>query len=167
MKYIGAVMIFFTCTLIGTYAADRKKRALDECRAFLDMMIYVKNQIGYFSAPTKEIYRAYENNILEDIGFLPAIRSCGNDEVYIDAFVSAFDSIEPKLSVSPDIKRLIRTFGSEIGKSMQPQQMKTFDFCIDNMNEREKELKTQTQKDVKLCRVLGISAGAAAVILII
>ena len=118
MKLAGAFLIFAFSVAVGIILGERKKNASRECAAFLELFRYVRGQISCFDTPTKLIWRGFENAALEKNGFLPALKMAEGGDVYFDAFKTALDKTERELCVSDEAKKLLRTFGGAIGKSL-------------------------------------------------
>ena len=54
LKYIGALVVFVSCTLSGLTLCEREKLKLRQCEAFLSLFEYVKKYINNFPLlPTK------------------------------------------------------------------------------------------------------------------
>ena len=167
MRLIGAVLLFAFCSFCGIFAGEREKKRLCECEAFLEFFEYIKNQVEFFRTPTKAIYRSFSSAVLESRGFLPALRSHENDEVYCDVWKCAFESAGKNLHLSEKQRGLVLDFGECIGKSQGEIQKTSFERYISEMNSEIAKEKAESEKNVKLYRTLGIAAGAFAAILVI
>ena len=167
MKYLGAAVIFLSSSLFGILAGRKGYSRLEECRGFLLLFEYVKNQIGYFLMPTKEIYGRFENDALYRIGFLQELRSHAEDEVYFNVWQSSFEKCRGRCALSGTECDIVMRFGGCIGKCDEHLQMKTYDLCIREMTEDISALQTETEKNSRVYRVLGFAVGAVLAILII
>lgn len=166
MRIAGAAMLFLFFSLMGFFAGQKEKRRLAECEAFLEFFEYIKNQVNYFLTPTKVMYRSFSSEILEDCGFLPALRSHESDEVYQDVWRISLKSCEKNLQITSKQKSLIFGFGDCIGKSNGDIQTANFDYYISEMRAQVETEKQDGEKNTKLYRTLGITAGACAAILV-
>lgn len=167
MRLFGAIVLFFFFSFLGIFAGEREKKRLCECEAFLEFFEYIKNQVEFFRTPTKVIYRSFSSSVLESCGFLPALRSHENDEVYCDVWKCAFGSAAKNLHLNEKQRGLVLDFGECIGKSQGEIQKASFERYIAEMNGEIAKEKTESEKNVKLYRTLGIAAGAFAAILAI
>lgn len=167
MKILGAAVLFLFFSLLGCYAGEREKKRLSECEAFLELFEYIKNQVNFFLTPTKVMYRTFSNKVLEDCGFLPTLRSHENDEVYHNVWRISLQTHKKNLKLTPDQFDLILEFGDCIGKSNGQIQTNSFDYYIAELKKEIEKEKIQSEKNAKLYRTLGITAGACAAILII
>jgi stage III sporulation protein AB len=167
VRIAGAAVIFLFFTLLGVFLGEREKKRLAECEAFLSLFEYIKNQITFFLTPTKVIYRNFENSVLEECGFLPALRSHENDAVYHNIWQSALETSAISLHLTKKQRTLIADFGGCIGKTNGEIQTSGFDYYISELRAEAERERTDTAKNIKLMRTLGLAAGACAAILII
>ena len=167
MRLFGAALLFIFFSLLGVLAGEREKKRLIQCEAFLELFEYIKNQVGYFLTPTKIMYRNFSSSVLEACGFLPALRSHENDEVYCDVWRAALKACKKSLYLSEKQFALVLEFGDCVGKSHGQIQTNTFDYYISEMRAEISKDKEESAKNIKMYRTLGIAAGACAAILVI
>lgn len=167
MRFVGAALMFISSVLCGAYLGEKKKAAYAECEAFLELFRYARAEISLFYTPTKLIWRGFENKVLSSRGFLAALASAEDGVVYFDAFTRAFDETEKSLCMSAEAKKVVRAFGSVIGKSDGEEQLAHIDAIISDMTEISGKAKSDAARDAKLCLTIGFSLGAAIFILLI
>ena len=165
MKWIGAVLCFCASVAIGWMAGKNEKERTSQCEAFVDFFVYIQNQVGYFLAPTKLMYKNFRHDVLQKTGFLEALSAHEEDEVYFDVWESALLDCKENLNLSEAQYEIVRAFGSCIGKSNEELQMKHLEYYTKEMRTETEKQRTQMQKNIKLYRTLGFSAGAAVLIL--
>ena len=83
MKLIGALLCFAVSLSAGMLAGKSERERTAQCEAFLELFIYVQNQVSYFLAPTKWMYKNFRNDVLGKTGFLDALSAHESDEVYL------------------------------------------------------------------------------------
>lgn len=166
LKYIGALVVFASCTLSGLTLCEREKLKLRQCEAFLSLFEYVKNQIHYFLAPTKQIYRGFEDPVLAKAGFLAKLCE-ESGGVYRNNWIDAFEACGESFCLSPAQAEIVKAFGSHIGKSNEPMQMRNFEYCIKSMEAETAKQRALCEKNTKLYRTLGFTLGAMAALLLI
>lgn len=167
MKWIGGILCFFISVAIGWMAGNSERERTEQCEAFLDFFVYIQNQVGYFLAPTKLMYQNYRHAALEKTGFFAALRSHEGDEVYFDVWERALSACRENLKLSAAQYEIVRSFGACIGKSNEELQLKHLAYYTEAMRAETERQKQQMQKNIKLYRTLGFSAGAAILILVI
>lgn len=167
MKMVGAFLCFVVSISLG-FAAGKKERArTEECIAFFELFTYIQNQIGYFFAPTKLIYKNIQSDILAEIGFLDALSSHEQDEVYFDVWSSSLIACKNKMHLTDSQFEIVKSFGSCIGKSNEELQLKNMEYYAKAMSAEVEKQKAEMKKNVKLYRTLGFAVGAAMLILVL
>ena len=167
MKWIGAFLCFLTSLSIGWMAGKNERKRTEECEAFLELFIYIQNQVSYFSAPTKWIYQNFHNGVLKKTGFLDALCAHESDEVYFDVWDAALKESRENLKLSEEQFEMVRAFGACVGKSNEELQLKQLEYHTKAFRKETEKQKLQMQKNIKLYRTLGFSAGASILILVI
>ena len=167
MKWIGACLCFLTSLGIGWTAGRNERKRTEECEAFLELFVYIQNQVGYFLAPTKLMYQNFHHAVLEKTGFLNALCAHEADEVYFDVWENALKASRQNMNLSEEQLEIVRAFGSCIGKSNEELQLKHLEYYTKALQKETEKQKMQMQKNIKLYRTLGFSAGAAILILVI
>ena len=167
MKLIGARLCFAVSLSAGMLAGKSERERTAQCEAFLELFVYVQNQVSYFLAPTKWMYKNFRNDVLGKTGFLDALSAHESDEVYFDVWENALCACRSHLRLSEEQYEIVRAFGSCIGKSNEELQLKHLDYYTKAMRTETEKQKAQMQKNIKMYRTLGFAIGAAVVILVI
>ena len=148
-------------------AGKNEKVRTAQCEAFLEFFVYIQNQVGYFLAPTKLMYKNFHNEALQKTGFPEALCAHEEDEVYFNVWESALLDCKERLNLSETQYEIVRAFGSCIGKSNEELQLRYLEYYTKEMRKETERQRAQMQKNIKLYRTLGFSAGAAILILVI
>ena len=167
MKWIGAGICFLISVAVGWSAGKNEKARTRQCEAFVEFFVYIHNQVSYFLAPTKLMYKNFHNDILEKTGFLDALCAHEKDEVYFDAWARALSDCRERLNLSETQYEIVRAFGAGIGKTNEELQLKHLEYYTKAMRTETEKQKQQMKKNIKLYRTLGFSAGAAVLILVL
>ena len=167
MKWIGAGICFLISVAIGFSAGKNEKARTRQCEAFVDFFVYIHNQVSYFLAPTKLMYKNFQNEVLEKTGFLEALCAHEKDEVYFDAWAHALSDCRERLNLSEAQYEIVRAFGSCVGKTNEELQLKHLEYYTKAMRAETEKQKLQMKKNIKLYRTLGFSVGASILILVI
>ena len=102
MKWIGALLFFLISLSFGWMAGKNEKKRTEECEAFLEFFVYIQNQVSYFLAPTKLMYKNFHNEVLKKNGFLDALCAHESDEVYFDVWENALRESRGNLKLSEE-----------------------------------------------------------------
>lgn len=158
--------MFFSISLLGIYLGERKKRAANECEAFLDLANYIKIRIEYFNMPTKLILNDYENDYLSEIRFIEALRMRQDDDVYYNALKNTFIDFKESLSMSDEVKEMIISFASVVGKG-GAEQLPSMNHYITELEKLTAKQRAEAERDAKLYAILGLAIGSAVMIMLI
>lgn len=158
--------MFFLISLLGIYLGERKKRAANECEAFLDLANYIKIRIEYFNMPTKLILNDYENDYLSEIRFIEALRMRQDDDVYYNALKNTFIDFKESLSMSDEVKETIISFASVVGKG-GAEQLPSMNHYITELEKLTAKQRAEAERDAKLYAILGLAIGSAVMIMLI
>ena len=158
--------MFFSISLLGIYLGERKKRAANECEAFLDLANYIKIRIEYFNMPTKLILNDYENDYLSEIRFIEALRMRQDDDVYYNALKNTFIDFKESLSMSDEVKETIISFASVVGKG-GAEQLPSMNHYITELEKLTAKQRAEAERDAKLFAILGLAIGSAVMIMLI
>jgi stage III sporulation protein AB len=167
MKLLGAFVCFLVSLLWGISAGKTERARTAECEAFLELFSYIQNQIGYFFAPTKLIYKNIENEVLSRVGFLQALATHEADEVYFDVWKSALRVCKGNLHLTEAQFTIVQGFGACVGKSNEELQLKTMPYYTKALAAETEKQKSEMKKNIKVYRTLGFAVGAAMVILVV
>ncbi|MBQ0009966.1 MAG: stage III sporulation protein AB [Ruminococcus sp.] len=164
MRWVGAGFLFCSVFGCGILLAGQEKERTRQCEAFLNFFEYIKNQIHYFLAPTKQIYRDYRDEVLSKTGFLDCLSQEG-DGVYQNRWEEAFAACRDRIMLSREQAQIVLAFGSCIGKSNEEMQMNSFEYYIKAMTKETEKQRSVCAKNVKLYQTLGLTVGAMAALL--
>ena len=167
MRLLGAFLCFAASLSLGLAAGKKERARTEECEAFLEIFAYIQNQIGYFFAPTKLIYKNIQSDVLKRIGFLDALSSHEYDEVYFDVWSSALESCKDKMHLTDTQFEIVEAFGSCIGKSNENLQLKSMEYYAKALTVETEKQKADMKKNIKVYRTLGFAVGAAMLILVL
>ncbi len=167
MKWIGAGLLFLICVTAGLLAGKRERERNAECQAFLRLFEKIENEIGYFRAPTKQIYRKLQCDLPQIRTFLSLLAAHEADEIYFDAWNEALEGCRERFHLTREQWELVRGFGNCIGKSNEELQLKRLTYYRDALaSEAEKE-RVEMKKNIKVYRTLGLALGSLMVILVL
>lgn len=165
LRYTGLLLLFIVPCAIGINAGRGISIGEKQSDGFLEMMEYIKDKIKYFKVPAKEIYRNFENDALEKAGFLESLRKHENDEIYLDVWKTAFLECRENLMLSDKEATAILEFGNCIGNRGGQLLEDSFDYYINELRLIIEEKKRENSKNIRMYRVIGITAGAALVLM--
>ena len=167
MKWVGGFLCFLTSVGVGFLAGRNEEERTEQCEAFLALFVHIQNQVSYFLAPTKLMYKNFKNTVLERTGFLRALAEHETDEVYFDVWEDALAASKPNLRLTEAQYEIVRAFGSCIGKSNEDLQIKHLEYYAKAMRTECEKQKSEMKKNIKMYRTMGFAIGAAIFIVVI
>lgn len=158
---IGAVPLLF-CFRQGE-ELRKKQKARD---AFLLFLEYTLFQIENFDRDQREIFFGFENADLEKSLFLPSLRReveknpCGAMERVLPSHFTVF-------SFSPEAEEILRVFSAHFGMQAKMTQIIELKRAIQILRESGEKERKETEKKIKITRMIGVTACLGILILMI
>lgn len=146
------------CTVLWGHQSAEKLAYRQRLTAALASFIeYCGERIKIFRDPISVIYSSFENEILNDCGFVSHLRMSGA--------AAAAKCVADILL--PEDAAILREFSGKIGQGYGDSQKSLCDYCSAALRESEKKQLSDLPGRVKLYRFLPPLAAASVVILFI
>ena len=130
-----------------------------QAEGFLMLLRHIRSQISCFCTPLGDIFGAYENAALEEIGFLSAMRERG--------FSAAIDECREKILLSCDEIGFLYSFGEEIGKSYREEEIECCDYYISVLEDSYARSRADQPRRARLFRSVLLTGGLMLIIVFI
>ena len=157
--FIGGIMIFVSCSVVGFSAARMYRLRVGQLEAFLRLITHIRSQIDYFRAPLDSILEGYDDDILSACGFLLAARELG---------VSAgFESCRGRLLMTDYEADELSRFFSGLGHHSAGEESSHCAYFEKTLTDALGHEKNELSKRSKLCRTFGMLAGGLLAILLV
>lgn len=111
MKMIGAMLIVMSAAMLSATLCKEAKRRVKAAESLHAMMLFITNRVECFLQPVDTILLAYENDFLEQCGFLPAVRR--------DGLAATVDSVH----INPEYDAALRRFAEQSGGGYKTEQL--------------------------------------------
>lgn len=152
MRFFGAILLVCTSYFCGRRVAQKEGKILSRIQSLLAMLKYIQRRIKAERLPLFSLFSVYEDRLLEEIGFLPIMRSCRSNpkELWKNAVST--------LAMEGEIERELLFFGNELGELSLEEQLKRLDVIIDfleNEKQKQKEALPAKQKTTRTIWALG------------
>jgi acyl carrier protein phosphodiesterase len=157
LRWIGAALVLGGAFMMAYLSCAEMKRQVEEARAYLDFLRYIRAQIDCFCAPRHVMFASYRNPLLEKSGFLTALRdgagmrealtSCGNR--------------------SRELGELMGSFDAELGKSYREEQLAACDFYTERLGGMLEGWEQALPARMKVRRTVCIAGALMLVLLLI
>ncbi len=155
-KIAGALLLVFCSTLLARYINSRLNKGLDELRAFLSLLQYIKTEIECFSLPIEEIFLRCDRSLLLRCGYC------------VDTAPKSLSALISECDIKDaEAKKILLDLSSEFGRSYREEQVKRCEHYISLLDRRRQTLDIEIPKKKKLNSTLFISGGLALAILLL
>lgn len=166
MRLFGIGLVAAVPLLFFHWQAMEIRKALRWRKGLLLLIRAMEFQIQHFDREQTEIFSAFGDKALEDLGFLPALRletkraPCG-------AFGRVMADFLPKFSYSAETGEVLLALGEHFGLQAKQDQLRELSEVADLLDgEREQEL-SDVQNRIKILEMVGLSASLGIWILLI
>ena len=155
----GGLVVISAMVASGEYSAYAKRRLL-QYSGFISLLSHAEGMISRFLASGDGLWRGFENEELDRVGILPALREG-------ESLIKAFEKCESNLALSREAKGRIRDFLSTSGRGYRDGEIASFSAFRMSLEAEMKTEEERLQNSVKVTRALLLGGSLAFFILII
>lgn len=169
MRLLGTLLLAGGAALLGLSAAQRTKWRVGELRMLVEGLRAMLRELSYRLAPLPELLiSAGEGNCGRVKQFFFRCAQ-GADQLNGRTFQSVWDQAlrESRMCLLSDELRCLETLGTVLGRYDSEIQRQTLQMAITRLEELCEEAQTQSVRLGKLYSVLGLTAGAFLMILLV
>lgn len=161
MRLFGALLLVFTSYFCGRRLSLKEGKPLSVIEALFEMLTYIRRRIKGERAPLFSLFASYEDKLLEEIGFLPIMRSCRSNPKEL------WKTAAEQLELSQELKRELLIFGNELGELSYEEQLKRFDVLIEALEGEKQRLKETLPAKQKTTRTIWLLGGILTAIVLL
>ncbi|MDP4087760.1 MAG: stage III sporulation protein SpoIIIAB [Bacillota bacterium] len=171
IKTMGAILIIGASSVIGFIFAETLRRRLNQLKELQGALVQLQNEIFYTRTDLPEAclkVALKSKNPINTIFEKVSEELSGNDmdSVYA-AFQYALKVNEGGLNLTKEDKEILLDLSKALGDSDMEGHRKIFNLAEYNIKTRIEALEQNVDKNMKMYRYLGFSAGAALAIILI
>ena len=175
LKLAGAALIGAVCVYIGFRQAGLLHRRVRTLHAFIGMTGQIRQEIRHLTALPELISRLKRDRPDSDRGasdrevmerFLGRIEEEWKKEDYL-GFSRAWRTALAPLELTEEDKLVLAEVGNALGRFDAETQVAALDRTLSALERQQEAARSLEQKNAKLYRTLGLTAGVMAVILIL
>ncbi len=156
MNWLGALLVVAASYFCGTALARDEGDRLKTLDSLILLLKYMRRRINAERIPLFEIFSGFDDEFLEDNGFLPILRSHRNGMPIL------WSEAVSKLPTDEETKRELTHFGQSLGGLPMEEQILRLDACVSFLSDSRKSLLSNLpakQKSIKtVCLLLGVMA---------
>ena len=159
LKSLGILMLPSLTLYLALKVSSYGFRRLEQIEGMLLFLRYCRAQIHCFRTPLGDIYRGFENEALEQAGFLPVLRESASLAV-------AIEKARPALYLDEEQLSLLSACAGELGGSFCEEQVAACDYYIGEFEAACGRERQECPRSAKLRRSM-VLAGGLMVILVL
>lgn len=161
MKWIGALFLVLASYFCGTLLAGEEGKRLKALDSLIGMLKYMRRRMTAERTPLYRILSGYEDSFLEELGFLPVLRSARNgiSELWLSAI--------SRLPVDSEINSELLHFGENLGELSLDEQILRLDSCLEALQNSRSRLNSVLPGKQKSLKTVCLLAGMLTAILLI
>ena len=165
IKIIIYMFIFLTTAWIGILKAKKYVYRVDELREIKTALNIFKTKLKYTYSPIPEIFSEIGENIKSNIGTVFKIAvSYMQEETASASWEKAVDTVI--FNMNEEDKSILKSLGNLLGKTDLEGQISQIELTEHFLEEQIIKAEKERQKNEKLFRTLGMTAGLAIVIIL-
>jgi stage III sporulation protein AB len=169
LKLFGACLILLSTTMMGLKWAQRFVNRPREIRLFRTALQRLESEISYGATPLPSaltsIARQTPSPVGDCLGEVARQLNNPHQLSLMECWRQGLLAHWSKTSLLSAEKEIILQFGHTLGSSDREDQVKHIQLVLAHLAAEEENAILEQQKNEKLCRSLGLLAGALAVIL--
>jgi stage III sporulation protein AB len=159
LGFLGALLLLGSFGYVGYALVGVEHRRVRQTEGFLLLLRHIRNGIVCFSAPIEEIYAGFQNESLEECGFLPALRQGG--------FAYALQACRHSLLLEAEELHTLSAFAGEVGKSYSREQASICDYTMGELEQALRHRREEAPRRARAAASLALCAGLALLILLL
>lgn len=171
IKAIGIFMVFISCLLIGLIIADKYKSRVKELKEVRNHLQIIETEIIYTSTPIIEVMDKISKQSKEPFNYIydhikRELKKRDGKTLGV-IWKEAFEKNKRNTRLMEEDLETIYFFGSVLGNSDRPNQLKNTQLVQNQLMKLEKKAEGERMKNEKLFRSLGLLLGLAFIIIMI
>lgn len=157
IRLVGGALLVLFGILLARHLAEREHRRVAYAEAYLDFLRYVRGELHAYARPLGEVYRRCNHPVLEENGFLPALRAG------VGIGDAARHTTPP---TDPRAVKILSDFGFAVGRGYLAETLACCDVYIERMNTYAGGVREAAPSRIRVRRTVAL-AGTALVLLLL
>lgn len=168
LKWIGAGMIAVLSLYTGLSLGAEERRRAEELRAFCRFLAAAEESIGTLRLPAGEIFLSCADRVLERNGFLPRLRARVGRDGCEDAVGAVIREMakEKRLALRGRDAAELLAFSASFGTGDSEQEVRRCAYYRAHLAHLAEEAEAEAPGNIRIFRVLSLSAGMLCILLL-
>ena len=155
LKIVGICILLFALICVVGNLRERLRHRAALCGEIYEFLRHIRNRVGCYLLPLREIAFSYSTPCLEESGVLDALRN-GKDPMPL---------FKGKYSLSDNFRRVVGGVLSSFGEGYVDEELRSLDSAINELSVLLAAEESESRKRIKLCSVLSAAVGIGSLIL--
>ena len=151
MKNAGLIFIVLSCTFMGIYLSNQKKRTIRYIEGALYLIRHIRYKITYFRSEIDKIYLDFSNDFFYETGIY--------NELAENDLKAIFDKYNPIYAVREYESNAMKDLASTLGRSSWEDQTDKCSRVIDMLENYLDEMNMKYPEEKKFISSIGIISG--------
>ena len=157
LKIAGAVILLIAAVGYGALNIKANRAHLRELEAILRFLRHIRTNIEHLSRPLPEIYAGFSDAVLEENGFLPALRR--------DGIRSAVGAVQWRLSDGE--LSVLTEFAEALGRGYREEQVSLCRYTEEVLGGALEELQTSAPAQERLYRTIPVLLALSGILVLL
>lgn len=158
-RMMGAALLLALSLYFCRSLARMEQGRVRQTEGILLLLRSLRTHIACFRTPTDEIYAAFENPALAEIGFLATLREAGLAE--------ALSQHAKQLYLDEEELKLLSSFAEELGKSYCDDQLALCDYAQAQMEAALARRRAEAPARTRATRSLVLTGGLMLILVLL
>ena len=170
VKLLGFAIILLTTTLIGHFAADKYSKRPDILRAIQIALEMLETHISFTVTILPDALEKIADTSVENVNKLflntADLLKLRSGMTAREAWNKSISELKNDLFLEKEDEEVLRALGNSLGTTDCENQLRILQLTRSKLSMIEKKAETLKQKNVRLCRSLGVLSGLLIIILL-
>ena len=171
IKFIGCSVILLSTTLIGHFAADKYLKRPDILRAIQIALEMLEMHISFTATILPDALEKIADTSVENVNKLflntADLLKLRSGMTVREAWNKSISKLKKDLYLEKEDEEVLRALGNSLGTTDCESQLRLLQLTRSKLSTIEKKAEILKQKNVRLCRSLGVLSGLIIIILLV
>lgn len=168
IRMVGAILLAGGAVLLGVSAAHRTRSRVRDLRMLADGLRAILRELSYRMVPLPELLCSAKEQTGERVQLFFSLCAQGAEHLNGRPFQKIWEEAAEagQMCLEREDWQCLESLGYVLGRYDGESQLQALESSLDRLEERYREAAEQSRKLGKLYRVLGLTAGAFLIILL-
>ncbi|MFC0014789.1 MULTISPECIES: stage III sporulation protein SpoIIIAB [Allobacillus] len=170
MKWIGMLLILFTCTWVGLDKSNRYKGRTNQLREFIQALQLMEAEMTFGKLPIQSLFQLLSEQLSQPVSnFFDDInkRLLNVDGSLQDVWQETIHIHSHRLALTKKDLHVLKQFGNTLGLHDLVQQKKQIELASIHLHKQLNESVEEEKRFANMSRTLGLLTGVLIVLVLI